>query len=71
MRYGRLVKVAPPSLAGEGKDGLYVVGTWDPDETIALVKNAAPAGSIVQIVGQVSHPLLLALGIHPGKVTRV
>jgi hypothetical protein len=72
MEYGRMVKATlPSSEGGDDEAVLYVVDTEDPDEAMKLIGNTVAVGSVMEVVGRVSHQLLDALKLGPGQVTRV
>jgi hypothetical protein len=74
MVYGRMVKVTQPPLFGEGAEreaAVYVVGAENPTEAVILVRNIVAHGSNIEVVGRVSHQLLVAMGVNPNKVTRI
>lgn len=71
MKYGRLIKVTPPSSnIGHDEGILYVVAAEDPNEAVRLVRYMAVIGSDIEVVGRVSHQLLAALQLEPGQFTR-
>jgi hypothetical protein len=70
MEYGRLVRVTPPSNAGDTKPVLYVVAAEDPNEAMKLVVEKVVIGSEMQVIGRASHQLLGALNLKAGEVTR-
>lgn len=54
MEYARLVKVTPPSNAGNAEPVVYVVATQDPDEAMKLVLEKVIFGSDMEVIGRVS-----------------